>query len=107
MPPLGSRTESTDMIVIQCPYCGQERHEEELISGGEAEVVRATDPTEVSDETWSEYLYFRTNPKGFHQEQWCCSSGCGQWFKVARHTVTHEVIEIVTYDNKLTKGDML
>jgi sarcosine oxidase subunit delta len=40
----------------------------------------------------------RTNPKGLSREQWCCTAGCGQWFKVARHTVTHEVVEILRYD---------
>lgn len=92
------------MIVIECPYCGEERHEEELSYGGEAEVVRALEPAQASDQEWTDYLYFRTNPKGVHQEQWCCSSGCGQWFKVARDTVTHEVLEIVRYDRKLKAG---
>ncbi len=89
------------MIVITCPYCSEERHEEELTYGGEAEIVRSPDPSQVSDDNWTDYLYFRANPKGIHQEQWCCSGGCGQWFKVARHTVTHEVLEVVTYDSKL------
>jgi len=89
------------MIVIQCPYCGEERHEDELTYGGEAEVVRALEPDTVSDRVWTEYLYFRSNPKSVHHEQWCCSGGCGQWFKVARHTVTHEVMEIATYDKTL------
>ena len=52
------------MIVIRCPYCKEERHEEELTFGGEAEIVRAIDPEKASDEEWTEYLYFRTNPKG-------------------------------------------
>lgn len=93
------------MIVIECPYCGEERHEEELTNGGEAEVVRALDPDCISNEDWTEYLYFRSNPKGVLQEQWCCSGGCGQWFKVARDTVTHEVQEVVTYDRKLSAGE--
>jgi sarcosine oxidase subunit delta len=40
----------------------------------------------------------RTNPKGVHLEQWCCAAGCGQWFKVARDTVSHAVLEVVRYD---------
>ncbi len=90
------------MIVIRCPYCSEERHEEELTYGGEADIVRPLEPQNATDEQWTDYLYFRTNPKGVHHEQWCCSGGCGQWFKVARHTVSHEVLEVVTFDRKLT-----
>jgi len=86
------------MIVIQCPYCREERTEEELTFGGEAEIVRPLKPEEVSDKVWTEYLYFRSNPKGIAQEQWCCSGGCGQWFKVARHTVSHEILQVLRYD---------
>ncbi|WP_372803194.1 sarcosine oxidase subunit delta [Paracoccus seriniphilus] len=90
------------MIVINCPYCGQDRHEEELTYGGEAEIIRPVDPATASDETWTDYLYFRNNPKGIHHEQWCCSAGCGQWFKVARDTVSHAVLEVVTFDKRLS-----
>lgn len=90
------------MIVINCPYCGQDRHEEELTYGGEAEVIRPTEPDQASNETWTEYLYFRNNPKGTHHEQWCCSGGCGQWFKVARDTVSHAILEVVTFDKRLS-----
>lgn len=88
------------MIVIACPYCHEERVEDELLYGGEADVVRASDPAKQSDAEWTEYLYMRTNTKGVHFEQWCCAAGCGQWFKVARHTVTHKVTEILKYDEK-------
>ena len=90
------------MIVIQCPYCGQDRHEEELTYGGEAEVIRPLEPEIASDADWTEYLYFRDNPKGILYEQWCCSGGCGQWFKVARDTVSHRVLEVVTYEKRLS-----
>lgn len=90
------------MIVINCPYCGQDRHEEELTYGGEAEVIRPLDPAQASDEVWTDYLYFRSNPKGIHHEQWCCSGGCGQWFKAARDTVSHTVLEVVTFDKRLS-----
>lgn len=92
------------MITIRCPYCGEERHEEELAYGGEAEIPRPLDPEMASDDTWTEYLYFRTNPKGVHEEQWCCAAGCGQWFKVARDTVSHEVLKVATYDLQLSDG---
>lgn len=90
------------MIVLNCPYCGQDRHEDELTYGGEAEIIRPLEPEQASDEVWTEYLYFRTNPKGNHHEQWCCSGGCGQWFKVARDTVSHDILEVVTFDKRLS-----
>ncbi|MDA1091109.1 MAG: sarcosine oxidase subunit delta [Proteobacteria bacterium] len=86
------------MIVIRCPYCDELRHEEELEYGGEAEIVRPAPPESVSDEEWAAYLYMRTNTKGHHHEQWCCRAGCGQWFKVVRDTVSHEVHEILRFD---------
>jgi sarcosine oxidase, subunit delta len=58
--------------------------------GGEAGIVRP-DPSS-SDEAWSEYLYFRRNSKGAHLELWNCAGGCGQWFILARNTVTHDVL---------------
>jgi sarcosine oxidase subunit delta len=85
------------MIVIRCPYCHELRTEEELTYGGEANLV-CPDPDTASDTQWTDYLFMRTNPKGAHAEQWCCSAGCGQWFKVVRHTVTHEVTEILRAD---------
>lgn len=84
------------MLVIRCPYCRELRSEEELEYGGEAEVVRAAHPESVSDATWAGYLYLRKNTKGLHFEQWCCRDGCGQWFKVARDTVTHRVAEVLS-----------
>jgi len=35
-----------------------------------------------------------------HFEQWCCRAGCGQWFKVARHTVTHDITEVIRYEDR-------
>ena len=84
------------MIVIRCPYCLEARSEEELTCGGEAEIMRP--PETSSDTEWTGYLFMRSNPKGLHREQWCCSAGCGQWFKVVRDTLTHEVVEVLRFD---------
>ena len=48
----------------------------------------------VTDAEWADYLFNRDNPKGIHYERWCHSYGCGRWFNVARHTVTHEILEV-------------
>lgn len=78
------------MIVIRCPYCCELRIENELTYGGEANLIRPAET--ASDEEWTDYLFMRANPKGLHHEQWCCSAGCGQWFKVVRDTATHQII---------------
>lgn len=92
------------MIVIRCPYCLEDRVEDELEYGGEADILRPTPPDGAADDAWTDYLYMRTNTKGLHREQWCCRAGCGQWFKVARDTVSHEIVEVVTFDQPLTTG---
>lgn len=79
------------MISIRCPYCNELRTEEELAYGGEADVVRPLEPHGADSEQWTDYLFMRNNPKGPIQEQWCCAAGCGQWFKVQRDVVTHDV----------------
>jgi sarcosine oxidase subunit delta len=87
------------VLVIRCPYCRELRSEEELEYGGEADIVRATQPDAASDAAWAGYLYLRQNTKGLHFEQWCCRDGCGQWFKVARDTVTHRVAEVLPFED--------
>lgn len=89
------------MLVIRCPYCLEQRTEEELTYGGEAGITRPV-PQQAADEEWTDYLFMRGNPKGVVAEQWCCSAGCGQWFKVVRHTVTHEISEVVRFAEPLT-----
>jgi sarcosine oxidase subunit delta len=90
------------MIVIRCPYCHELRHEDELEYGGEADVIRPLVPKEVSDADWVAYLFTRTNPKGTLYELWCCRLGCGQWYKAARDTVTHEIYKVVRLDQIVT-----
>lgn len=75
------------MLLIACPYCG-ERPEIEFRHAGEAHIVRPADPENVSDTDWTEFLYFRTNPKGDHAERWRHIHGCGRFFNARRNTVT-------------------
>ena len=76
------------MLRIPCPYCGT-RDEVEFHCGGDSHIIRPG--PEVSDAEWADYLFNRENPKGVHYERWCHIFGCGQWFNVARDTVTHEI----------------
>ena len=81
------------MLQIRCPFCGV-RDEQEFVFGGEAHVIRPEDPSTVSDERWADYVNFRDNPKGVHHERWRHYHGCGQWFNMARDTVSHEILRV-------------
>jgi sarcosine oxidase subunit delta len=78
------------MLLIPCPWCGP-RAEPEFRFGGEP-ALRPVPAAEVSDETWADYLYYRTNEKGEHRELWCHAGGCGGWFVLRRDTVSHAVL---------------
>jgi sarcosine oxidase subunit delta len=79
------------MMQLPCPWCGV-RDEPEFLCGGTTAIARP--PLEASDQEWGQYLFFRDNPKGVHYERWRHAFGCGQWFNVARNTVTHEVLTV-------------
>jgi len=79
------------MMLLTCPHCGP-RDESEFTCGGATHIVRP--PPDSSDAQWGAYLFFRDNPKGVLRERWRHTYGCGQWFNVARHTVTHEVLSV-------------
>jgi sarcosine oxidase subunit delta len=78
------------MLLIPCPWCGP-RDEPEFRYGGEP-ALRPVPAAAVTDETWADYLYYRSNEKGPHRELWCHAGGCGQWFVMRRDTVSHAVL---------------
>ncbi|PWV64918.1 sarcosine oxidase subunit delta [Plasticicumulans acidivorans] len=78
------------MLLITCPWCGP-RAESEFSCGGEAHIVRPKDPDALSDAEWADYVFYRTNTKGDHAEQWVHTYGCRRWFNVIRNTVTYEI----------------
>jgi sarcosine oxidase subunit delta len=78
------------MLKLDCPFCGP-RDELEFRCGGQSHISRPGPHDRVTDEVWTQYLYLRENPKGWHFERWQHLAGCRQWFNVARHTVTHEI----------------
>ena len=79
------------MMQLRCPWCGA-RDESEFVCGGTSHIARP-EPG-ASDERWGEYLFFRENPQGVHFERWRHAYGCGCWFNIARHTLTHEVLAV-------------
>jgi sarcosine oxidase subunit delta len=83
------------MLLIRCPYCAAERPEIEFRHAGEAHVARAADPSQLNDQEWAEFLYFRSNPKGVHAERWRHVHGCGRFFNALRDTVSDRIF--VTY----------
>jgi sarcosine oxidase subunit delta len=83
------------MLLIDCPYCGP-RPEIEFRYCGEAHIARAENPAALDDETWTEYLYIRSNPKGAHCERWRHVHGCARFFNAVRDTVSD--FFIATYE---------
>lgn len=78
---------------IPCPFCGP-RDEVEFTYRGDATIARP--PADAGTEAFAAYLYDRANPKGWHVQWFQHSTGCRQWLKVQRHTVTHEIAAVVT-----------
>jgi sarcosine oxidase subunit delta len=85
---------------ITCPFCGP-RDEAEFTFRGDATVVRPG--PDAGAEAFAAYIYDRKNPKGWHVEWFHHSTGCRQWLKVRRHTVTHEVSDVVTAGQELAE----
>ncbi len=75
------------MLLVACHFCG-ERPETEFRCGGEAHIARPEDPSSLDDVAWSEFLFYRTNPKGVHSERWNHVHGCGRWFNTLRNTAS-------------------
>ena len=80
------------MLEIKCPYCGK-RSQNEFTYGGDATIKRPDLNKEVTDDEWDHFVYYRKNLRGNLLELWHHISGCRQWFKVHRNTVTHEILK--------------
>jgi len=81
------------MLLIECPYCGP-RAELEFRYGGQAHIERPGPYDTVTEREWSDYLFYRTNPKGEHRERWLHAAGCRRWFNVARDTASHRIVAV-------------
>ena len=92
------------MLHIYCPYCEEHREETEFHYAGQAHIARPYDPDNTTDETWGNYLFFRKNPKGNHQEMWEHATGCRQYFNVVRNTLTYEILESYRIGEEATRG---
>lgn len=79
------------MLLIRCPFCEEARPEIEFRYAGEAHIARPTEPSSVTDAAWADYLYMRTNAKGWHAERWHHVHGCGRFLNALRHTATDRI----------------
>ena len=91
------------MLLIHCPYCGEERPELEFRHAGEAHIARSAAITEVGDEDFEAFLYLRANAKGLVYERWRHVHGCGRFFNAVRDSVTDRFF--TTYKAGLPKPD--
>lgn len=73
---------------LPCPWCG-ERDLSEFSYGGDATLRRPADDAPM--EEWVDYVFFRDNPRGKHQEHWQHLQGCRAWIVIERDTLTHEI----------------
>ena len=87
------------MLEIKCPYCGK-RSQNEFSYGGDGTVKRPDLNKEVSDKEWDTFVYLRKSPRGKHVELWHHISGCRQWIKVERDTLTHEIFKTFKANEK-------
>ncbi len=90
------------MFRIYCPYCKEHREEQEFHPIGEANIARPNDPDNCTDKEWGEYLYFRSNPRGVHQELWVHNVGCRKFFNISRDTQTYEITETYKLSQQTT-----
>jgi heterotetrameric sarcosine oxidase delta subunit len=79
------------VILLPCPWCGP-RDASEFSHVGES--VTRPDPDVATPAQWREYLYLRTNARGWVNETWYHRMGCRRFIKVERHTDTNETRQL-------------
>src|ERR1700678_4247533 len=94
-PPESPIEDGAIMIIIRCPYCQEQRTEEELIYGGKRDISRAPEPAGISDVQWTDELFMRASPKGPLKDQGCCAEAFGQWFLPQRDSATDKIREVI------------
>ncbi|MCU0830390.1 MAG: sarcosine oxidase subunit delta [Rhizobiaceae bacterium] len=92
------------MLLIHCPYCGEERPEVEFRQSGEAHIARPQNMADITDEEFEAFFFLRDNPKGVTFERWRHVHGCARFFNAARDTVTDKIL--MTYKAGLPKPDI-
>ena len=81
------------MLRITCPYCGVRDHEEFSYFGDATKTYPGLEA--ANHDGWVDAVYTRNNPKGIHYEFWQHTLACRRWLVVKRHTVTHDILEVM------------
>ncbi len=93
------------MFLFYCPYCKEEREQNEFSASGEAFITRPKTPEAMSDEDWADYVFYRTNHKGNHWEQWVHTNGCRKYFIVKRSTINHEILQVEPFGTEISEQE--
>ena len=94
------------MLLIHCPYCKESRDQSEFSPAGEAFIARPKNPEGISDDEWADYVFYRTNHKGNHWEQWVHANGCRKYFLVERSTISHQILQVVPFGARNSETEL-
>jgi sarcosine oxidase subunit delta len=75
------------MLNIPCPHCGPRAQAEFVYERTADSVV----PLDATPELAVAALFTRANPKGWDEEIWRHTHGCGGWLLMRRHRVSHAI----------------
>lgn len=92
------------MLLIHCPYCGEERPELEFAHAGEAHIARPAHMDDLTDEEFQKFFFIRSNPKGVMYERWRHIHGCARFFNAVRDTVSDKFL--MTYKSGEPKPEI-
>jgi sarcosine oxidase subunit delta len=77
---------------LTCPFCGERDRREFYYYGAAVWLDRPA--AEAGPAAWESYIHLRDNPAGETEDLWYHETGCGQWLRVRRNTVTHAVLAV-------------
>lgn len=79
------------MIQLPCPWCGP-RNASEFHYQGEA--TARPDVSTATPQEWRQYLFMRSNPCGWVDENWYHTAGCRKFIRIRRHTLSNETQKV-------------
>lgn len=77
---------------LSCPLCGPRDRREFYYCGSDDYLNRPKPDAPI--EAWDDHLHLRANPAGVTRDLWYHETGCSQWLRVTRNTVTHEILAV-------------
>ena len=94
------------MLLIHCPYCKESRDQSEFSQAGEDFIASPKNPEGISDDDWADYVFYRTNHKGNHWEQWVHANGCRKYFLVERSTISHQILQVAPFGARNSETEL-